>query len=481
MSISKIPPFSSNNLYEHEDPWHTIGIILGLSPASSNSPRHSQGVKFIKILPQEHSPATLLDGDYSSASFQGSGPRTPDNRTRPQEKLGSKSPHYSSSGLYHELLVDNMRPSMSFSKSSSPSNRASYAHSTTSSPSAFVHHRTPSPAIDPDTFTEYGDVNSPFRLLVEKQTSSTRKHVDVVSRYPFNLTDYGDSDPTRYSLSPGYSKVSPLKILSSAPSKPMASFVSPAFLIDSNSSDDDDGTSTGVTSPSTSPKSGAHTNIDQESRNDPLFSYSRDYPEVISGSTTASASTGYRTPSPHPLNPDNISDLTKINSPFRHLIAARQLTQRVDVSAGSRFDLQAYDMNVTLRTGSSLTPANASFPTASYLGSTINVDSDANDEDEDMAGIKILPSASFPLSGDAIYTDDGFRTYHEDNDILDFSTGVRNAPGMKTLISSSTTTRRAILAEKSHEISIGLEPLEEVDGLFRGPCLFPNDCESDAE
>ena len=28
------PPFSSNNLYEHEDPWHTIGVILGLSPIS---------------------------------------------------------------------------------------------------------------------------------------------------------------------------------------------------------------------------------------------------------------------------------------------------------------------------------------------------------------------------------------------------------------------------------------------------------------
>jgi len=25
---------ASDNLYEHEDPWHTIGVILGLSPTS---------------------------------------------------------------------------------------------------------------------------------------------------------------------------------------------------------------------------------------------------------------------------------------------------------------------------------------------------------------------------------------------------------------------------------------------------------------
>lgn len=30
------PSFSSNNLYEHEDPWHTIGVILGLSPGKSH-------------------------------------------------------------------------------------------------------------------------------------------------------------------------------------------------------------------------------------------------------------------------------------------------------------------------------------------------------------------------------------------------------------------------------------------------------------
>ncbi|KAG6888996.1 hypothetical protein C0992_006817 [Termitomyces sp. T32_za158] len=31
-STQRRPLFADNNLYEHEDPWHTIGVILGLSP-----------------------------------------------------------------------------------------------------------------------------------------------------------------------------------------------------------------------------------------------------------------------------------------------------------------------------------------------------------------------------------------------------------------------------------------------------------------
>ena len=34
--ISPRLSISSNNLYDHEDPWHTIGVILGLSPSSQD-------------------------------------------------------------------------------------------------------------------------------------------------------------------------------------------------------------------------------------------------------------------------------------------------------------------------------------------------------------------------------------------------------------------------------------------------------------
>jgi hypothetical protein len=44
LEVSRIAshlPFSSDNLYEHKNPWHTVGVILGLSPASQGSSRTS--------------------------------------------------------------------------------------------------------------------------------------------------------------------------------------------------------------------------------------------------------------------------------------------------------------------------------------------------------------------------------------------------------------------------------------------------------
>ncbi|KAH0585511.1 hypothetical protein H2248_008747 [Termitomyces sp. 'cryptogamus'] len=48
-SPRRCPRFAENNLYEHQDPWHTIGVILGLSP----------------VRPEDR----LLDGAYKEQTF----------------------------------------------------------------------------------------------------------------------------------------------------------------------------------------------------------------------------------------------------------------------------------------------------------------------------------------------------------------------------------------------------------------------------
>ncbi|KAG6860432.1 hypothetical protein C0995_011200 [Termitomyces sp. Mi166 len=52
-SPRRYPQFAENNLYEHQDPWHTIGVILGLSPVRPedrlDEASEEQDIPFVRI------------------------------------------------------------------------------------------------------------------------------------------------------------------------------------------------------------------------------------------------------------------------------------------------------------------------------------------------------------------------------------------------------------------------------------------------
>jgi hypothetical protein len=54
------PSVSSNNLYEHEDPWHTIGVILGLSPTSQGK-SHTLAHDAVETGSASHTPKSWQD------------------------------------------------------------------------------------------------------------------------------------------------------------------------------------------------------------------------------------------------------------------------------------------------------------------------------------------------------------------------------------------------------------------------------------
>ncbi|KAF8071646.1 hypothetical protein FPV67DRAFT_1778839 [Lyophyllum atratum] len=256
--ISKTPPpqklvFSSNNLYEHEDPWHTIGVILGLSPRRSK--------------PNESCSKPVLPACMTAALVSQDHPRTPDSARNPEHC----SPHRSRSldsniSLFDALSYTDSSPtSVQYGTPSSvihleeirstcrlmKSKKAQVFNSLMQADApAFgsmlnltqyddSEARTPTSPISPvllpalmDEGTppsqELEDVRSPFRLfLASKNTAASEQKKDD-SGSALNLTGYEDSEP---------------KLLSSASSgrlwKRISDDVCPPAAVDSRSCDDD--------------------------------------------------------------------------------------------------------------------------------------------------------------------------------------------------------------------------------------------------
>jgi hypothetical protein len=90
--------FTSDNLYEHEDPWHTIGAILGLSPISHSSHDMDSDARAVKPWQEDQRKTSVFVGDSPSSSNVSSRGHSPSDSERFDLYQDERSLHSTSHG-----------------------------------------------------------------------------------------------------------------------------------------------------------------------------------------------------------------------------------------------------------------------------------------------------------------------------------------------------------------------------------------------
>ncbi|KAG5644654.1 hypothetical protein DXG03_008036 [Asterophora parasitica] len=174
--VSKTPPrnlhYSEDNLYEHKDPWHTIGVILGLSPMSTTHSRLG-------------SPTSIRD-------------------TQPRRRIDTSTSNDSGIGLcLNKYYVGS-------STNASVDIVSTYGNYDISPATPAEAQLQASPRSLLDNFEQ---VQSPFRILLESRkknssssqvnssSSASPRATNAVAPFKLNLTDYNDSDAKLFSSS----------------------------------------------------------------------------------------------------------------------------------------------------------------------------------------------------------------------------------------------------------------------------------------
>ncbi|KAG5653641.1 hypothetical protein H0H81_011743 [Sphagnurus paluster] len=102
--------FSLNNLFEHENPWHTIGVILGLSPKSPSLQLGSGSSSMRSPILEQFETGSLHLTPFEDSLLHDNANRTRlDTLSEPESPLCRTPSPANDSDLYHDVDVVNMQ------------------------------------------------------------------------------------------------------------------------------------------------------------------------------------------------------------------------------------------------------------------------------------------------------------------------------------------------------------------------------------